>query len=231
MFSEEATVDLSDLPELSSFESDRLETFILDTEGMAHVSRAQPFMGSDASPSSCGHNGAHVHFEDTAADYSVNILAPASGTISYVDPCKLNGDHDKYDIWLTFAKQDDQPVRLMLSIEPMAGQICSGGNEGSDNGNFSSFIDVATEDEVAAGQVIARFDRKAATLPGDDAAHIHYALRIDSATACPDVFSASIRSSLFALFNLNAIPTACQALPFSEGSALCVMPASSENPF
>jgi hypothetical protein len=229
MFSDAVTVDLSNLPELASLQDTPFDRFILDAEGLAKVSRAQPFMGSEGTSSTCQHDGAHVHFLEDGTDYTVNIIAPAQGIVSYVNPCKKNGDHDKVDLWLSIAKQDGQQVDLEYSIEPMAGFLCSGGVEGADNGFFEDYISVKEGQEVEAGEVLARFFRKSA--PHDDSAHIHYSLRVEDSAACPDLFSSALKTSLFALFDSANLPEECRTFSFSEATAFCVNPDSSENPF
>ena len=229
MTGDSVEVDLSSLPELASLQGSPFDRFIVDDEGLAKISRSQPFMGSSGTSSACQHNGAHVHFLEDGTDYTVNIIAPAHGIVSYVNPCRKNGDHDKVDIWVAVAKDDGQQVDLEYSIEPMAGYLCSGGVEGADNGFFSDYLSVEEGQEVEAGDVIARFYRK--STPMDDSAHIHYALQISDSVACPDVFSSALKTSLFALFESANLPTDCQGFSFSEASAFCVNPDSSENPF
>jgi hypothetical protein len=222
-------VDLSSLPELSSLQGSPFDRFILDDEGLTKISRSQPFMGSEGTTSACQHDGAHVHFLETGADYTVNIIAPAHGIVSYVNPCRKNGDHDKVDLWLSVAKQDGEQVDLEYSIEPMAGYLCSGGIDGTDNGFFDDFISVEEGQEVEAGTVIARFYRK--STPNDDSAHIHYSLRVADAAACPDVFSSALKTTLFAFFDSANLPAECRTSVFTVDSAFCVNPDSSENPF
>ena len=229
MVGDSVSVDLSSLPELSSLEAAPFERFILDDAGLAKVSRSQPFMGSDGTSSTCQHNGAHVHFLEEGADYTVNIIAPAHGIVSFVDPCRKNGDHDKVDIWLAVAKQDGEQVDLEYSIEPMAGYLCSGGDDGADNGFFEDYISVEEGQEVEAGEVIAQFYRK--STPHDDSAHIHYALQVSDSIACPDIFSSALKTTLFSLFDVANLPSECQGFTFSESTAFCLNPDASEAPF
>src|SRR5688500_4829477 len=71
-----------DLPEISSFASSPSDQFLIDSTGLALVSRAHPYKGAG---SGCAHEGAHLHFEDTGSDYTVDVFAPVAGTISRVD--------------------------------------------------------------------------------------------------------------------------------------------------
>lgn len=223
-----SSIDITGLPELSSFESSPLTQFIVDADGMTKISRTQPLMGSEGTAEACQHNGAHVHFTDTGSDYTVNILAPGKGVVSYVDPCKDNGDNDKVDLWLAIAQSDGDAVELEYSIEPMAGHLCS---NGGDESFFDSYILVEEGQEVEAGEVIARFYRKASTLAGDDSAHIHYSLRLGDSVLCPDIFDTSLKSTVFSLFNSLDLPGACRNFDFSESTAFCVNPSAAESPF
>ncbi len=231
LFDDEANVDVSKFPEITAFSSTPTQLFIVDEDGKSRITRTQPMMGSQGTETTCQHNGAHIHFEDTGADYTINIVAPVAGTISLVDTCKYNGENDKYDIWLAFAQDQGDPVRLLYSIEPMAGNLCSGGDQKADNGTFAPFIFVEEGETVEAGQVIAQFVRKASTQTGDDSAHIHFALRVGDETACPNLFDSSVRAFQYSLFDPLFIPETCRSLDFSEDNAFCINPSDSEWPF
>ena len=71
-------------------------------------------------------------------------------------------------------------VYLEYSIEPFGGTSCS---------TFSNQILVKAGDKVKKGDVIARFAAAGA------GAHVHFNLKADGATICPDIFPASVYTS------------------------------------
>ncbi len=72
------------LPEITTFFTTPSDQFILDSAGLAKISRAFPYKGASTA---CAHSGGHLHFTNVGAPYTVDIIAPAAGTIGNVDPC------------------------------------------------------------------------------------------------------------------------------------------------
>ena len=135
--------------------------------------------------SDCAHPGAHVFFSEGATH---NIYAVSDGIISAIDECATAGQNDKYNIQLTIGMSGAVPIYFEYSIEPFAGSLCSNGNDEY----FSGQILVENGQEVKKGDVIAKIT---AGDDSDGSAHIHFNLKVDGATVCPDIFAATEFSS------------------------------------
>lgn len=207
------------LPEISTFATTPSDQFILSATGLAKVSRAFPYKGT---LSTCAHQGAHLNFTNSGAPYAVDLIAPAAGTISRIDPCYVLSGSDKYEVSMKFATSGDEAVSMDFSLEPQHGYLCSGGVSGSDNGFYSTYIRVTEGQTVAKGDVIAQMYKSNS---GDDGAHIHFNLRVSgrSAFACPNIFSSTITSQFGALYGGET----CSGT--SMPSTLCYLPDSTED--
>jgi pyruvate/2-oxoglutarate dehydrogenase complex dihydrolipoamide acyltransferase (E2) component len=115
---------------------------------------------------------------------------------------------------LVVGRRGATPISFEYSFEPFAGTVCSNGT-----GSFASQILVKAGQEVKQGEVIARF-----TTVGSSA-HIHFNLKADGATICPEIFPTS---TIQALTETSSITASCAAL-HTTGN-LCVQPSSSEDP-
>jgi len=160
---------------------------------------------------SCAHPGAHASFP-TAGTYP--IYAALDGIVSQVDDCATAGSNDKYSITLAVGRRGATPVYLEYSLEPFAGTVCSSGG-----GTFTQQILVKAGQEVKQGDILARL-----TTVGTGA-HVHFNLKADGATICPEIFPAS---TITALTASASVPAACSAL--HTAGNLCVQPSSSEDP-
>lgn len=203
--------------DISTFVSSPSDQFFLTPSGLAKVSRAFPYKGTS---SGCAHSGAHVNFTNTGAPYTVDIIAPAAGKIGRVDKCKYIGSTDRYGVTLNFASSNGEIIAFDFSIEPHDGYLCSGGNDGSDNGFYHSYIFVDEGDKVSKGDVIARMYKSNS---GDDGAHVHFNLTYGDSTACPNIFSSAVTttfSSLFGTENCNGS---------SYPATFCYLPGSGED--
>jgi hypothetical protein len=217
-------------PELTTFASSPSTTFLLDSAGMSNISRAPPFKGTSLA---CGHNGAHLHFSNTGAPYTVPIHAPVAGTISSVTKCfaNLKGGNDQVNISIAFAQHGGQTYDFNFTIEPMAGYLCSCqadgtgcGTPGLDNHHWWPYVHVAVGDTVNPGDVIADFPK---VDNGGDGSHIHFDVQAEGGGTfgCPDIFSPAIVTDFGAHVGIET----CSGTPFGAAT-LCYMPDPGEDP-
>lgn len=183
----------------------RSATYITDATG-TEFSRYYGYSTGD-----CAHPGAHALFP-TAGTYPV--YAALDGIVRDITDCSTAGANDKYDISLTVGRRGATPVILEYSLEPFAGTVCSNGA-----GSFASQILVSIGQEVKQGDVIARI-----TTVGSSA-HVHFNLKIDGATVCPELFPSS---TIAALTPTASVSASCAAL--HTAGNLCVQPTTSEDP-
>ena len=184
----------SRLPEISSFATNPSSQFILDSDGLAMVSRSYPFFGSGLA---CAHTGAHVHFQGTGSQYTVNVYAPADGIIHMVTPCLNIGNSDRYGFSLEFARIGNDPLVFDFSIEPQDGHPCA-----TNPNIFMPYIYVKAGEAVKEGQVLGQMLKTA--LPSD-AAHIHFEIQDEKTGSfhCPNIFQQSIVDSFASHFGTN----------------------------
>lgn len=128
--------------------------------------------------SECAHPGVHAEFP-AAGTYP--IYAVADGVVSQVDSCSTAGENDKFDISLAIGMKGAVPVFFEYSVEPFGGSVCDGDQE-----HFENDIFVKVGDTVKKGEKIGVMRAVGA------GAHIHFNLKVDGATVCPDIFSASL---------------------------------------
>lgn len=186
------SIDVSNLnlPAISDFYETPADLFFIQEADMAKISRAIPYLGSGTS---CAHPGAHVHFTNSEAPYTVDIVAPFAGVISDVTTCLDIGTSDRYGVDLIFATNGDDNVAMHFSIEPLDGHHCSDADD--DPEFYSQYILVTEGEEVAKGQVLARmvkFDNN------DDGTHIHFDL--NNGSHCPNVFNQTITDAFQAVY-------------------------------
>jgi hypothetical protein len=201
----------SSYPDLSETISNPSDQFIIASTDSSKVSRAFPFKGT-ASTCDGSHGGAHIHFNAESADYTVNIYSPVAGEIENVEPCFANGDNDKYDIDIGFAEHDGDEVQFNLSIEPMAGKLCSTGS----SDYYQPYILVSEGDKVTKGQLIAKMLVKTGT---HDDGHIHFHMSKDNAKVCPNIFNATVEASFASLYGSDTCASSYAAnFCFGPGS-------------
>jgi len=204
----------SPLPEISSFATNPGRQFILDSKGLAMVSRTYPFFGSG---SSCPHTGAHTHFRATGSQYTVNVYAPADGIISMVTYCLNIGATDRYGFSLAFARSGIDTLDFDFSIEPQDGHPCAMNPD-----IYKPYIFVTEGEEVKVGQVLGQMLKT--TLPSDGA-HIHFDIRNErtGSFSCPNLFERSIVDSFASLFD----PHACGGISIPK--TFCYKPGPGED--
>lgn len=206
----------SEYPSIHSFTTTPSDQFIIANVDMKKVTRAHPFKGAGLS---CSHQGAHLHFKDSIHNYTVNIYAPADGTITRITTCyDLGNGNDKYDLALAFAKDGGNDVLFCYSLEPFAGMLCTGNPDA-----YKQYILVTLGQKVKKGDVIARLFKEGDV--GDDT-HLHFHLQNDKTGTfhCPNIFNAAISSAFQKLHgNEN-----CSGTAFGS-TGLCYLPGAGED--
>ena len=202
------------LPDISSFAADPSGQFFLDADGFDMVSHASPFNGSGTA---CAHQGAHVHFRSTGADYTVNVYSPASGIIRLVMPCFNIGATDRYGFSLEFARDGDDLLVFNFSIEPQDGTPCTTNMEA-----YRQYIFVKDGQEVVRGQLLGQMLKTAA--PGDGA-HIHFDIQKERTGSfhCPNIFGPSVVMDFASHFGSDT----CAGTPYP--ATFCYDPAPGED--
>lgn len=157
-------------------------TFTQDVSSIVRNKTATYFVSSSNGYSvhggygtSCAHPGAHALFN--AGTYPV--FAVTDGVIVDITDCKQAGANAKYDIIMAIGMKGAALVNFEYSLEPFGGTTC----------NFTNQILVRKGQKVTKGQTIANFVAVGA------GAHIHFNLKADGATICPDIFPASVFAS------------------------------------
>lgn len=189
-----SSVAVGDLPDIATLQTTLSDTFFLDADGMAKVSRTTPYVGAS---SACAHTGAHVHFSNTGAPYTVNLYAPADGVITGVTTCYDIGESDRYGIDMAIANDNGTSVIFEFSIEPQDGHPCTSGEANA----FAQYIQVTEGQTVSKGDVLGQMLK---TDDGDDGAHVHYNLAKGDAFFCPNIFATSIVTQLSAIFGADS---------------------------
>lgn len=187
--------DPSAFPDISSFASLPSDQFIINSEGISKVSRAHPYKGASTS---CSHAGAHLHFTNDGAPYTVDIFAPADGVINRIDKCLDIGTSDRYGFTLAFARSGSNVISFEFSLEPMDGHPCSPGYGGNPD-FFTPYILVSEGQEVSKGDLLGRLLK---TNNGSDNTHIHFHLLKEGPYTfhCPNIFDAAITSTFGSLY-------------------------------
>lgn len=211
-------MDPFDFPDISLFGITPSDQFIIDSIGLSKVSRASPFKGAGTS---CAHAGAHLNFTNTSAPYTVDIFAPADGTINRVDRCLDIGATDRYGFSLAFARSGSNTVSFEFSLEPQDGHPCSpayGGNPDF----FAPYIFVTEGQQVSKGDLLGRLLK---TNNGSDSAHIHFHLLKEEVNSfhCPNIFDTTITGTFGSLY--GAETCSGSAMP----ATFCYCPASNED--
>lgn len=204
----------SRLPEISSFATNPSQQFILDSDGLAMVSRTYPYFGSGTT---CAHTGAHTHFRATGSQYTVNVYAPADGIIRMVTYCLNIGATDRYGFSLEFSRIGNDPLDFDFSIEPQDGHPCA-----TDPNIYKPYIYVKDGEAVKVGQVLGQMLKT--SLPSDGA-HIHFDIRNERTGSfyCPNIFQQSIVDSFASRFDTNA----CGGIPIPK--TFCYKPGPGED--
>lgn len=212
---------IRELPNITDWQTNPSDQFIIGMSDLTTaVSRTSPYTGT---ASACVHPGAHLHFAQSVSSTKlINVYAPATGTITRVDPCMINGAHDKYEMSIQFAKSNDRAVSFDLSLEPFAGHPCSGGVVSQDNSFFHNYILVTAGESVTKGQLVAKLYIPAGS---SDDTHIHFNTSVDTAGfACPNIFNSTISNAFDNYFS----STGCAGGPYT-GSGFCVQPGPGED--
>lgn len=177
-----SSVDVSSLPEISTFLTTPSQQFLVDME---FVTRTSPFIGSNgASP----HDGAHVHFSNageipTGSEVTAYppIYAIADGTVVSVETYFAVGENYKYNIKIAFAQDNGKEVDFDYSIEPMT-------NPGQED-FYEAFIMVTEGQTVTSGDIIAYMFLE----ENLDGPHIHFAIEHEEKNKqAPAIFSTEI---------------------------------------
>ncbi len=192
--------------ELAEIISNPSDQFIIDSNGLAKVSRATPYIGANEPGA---HAGAHLNFTTEGTPYLVNIYAPVDGKISKISNCyDLGNGNDKYGIVLAFATHKGSRVSLSLSLEPFGGYLCQ-----DDGDYYNKYIFVAEGQSVKKGDVIAKLYKPDAQ---SDSTHIHFHVssKLSGGFHCPNIFTPSINSDFKNV---------------SGGKPLCYQPAEGED--
>lgn len=165
------TTNALGLPSINSFRDNPSDRFPVD---FALVRSGHPYKGKNALTP---HTGAHIHFDDSFAEWPQGGTAPenyppiyavADGVVSRVEPSYSNGDTDRYGVNLAIAASGSALIEFEYSIEPMVKEPSSG--------FYATFITVKKGDRVKKGDVIAYM-----YLPKDSpGAHIHFELINDA---------------------------------------------------
>jgi len=187
---------LSALPELSVFETDKTDQFIVDLE---HVVGGHPFKGLGTKDPD---DGAHVNWDNSnnkwpygtsATDFPA-IYAISDGYISRIETYEpVGGDKHKYSIMLTFAQKDGQYVKFHMAIEPSMSP--------GDNAFYEPFIVVEEGQSVYKGQVIAyMYLAPDGNFPGP---HIHFSVQPNGESQqAPAIFNDQIVQDFHARFGI-----------------------------
>jgi hypothetical protein len=202
------------LPDISSFVTNPSSQFILDSDGLAMVSRSYPYFGNGLA---CAHTGAHVHFRGTGSQYTVNVYAPADGIIRMVTPCLNIGNSDRYGFYLEFAHSGNDFLVFDFSIEPQDGHPCSTNPDA-----FKPYIYVKDGEAVKTGQVLGQMLKTALQ---SDGAHIHFEIQDEKNGSfhCPNIFEQSIVDIFSSLFD----PQACGGISIPD--TFCYKPGPGED--
>ena len=151
-------VDVSKLPLITTFDSGGANQSAQLPADMSVVDQTTPYLGKNTTIES-PHTGIHVNFTDADGRYTSTggaanasaypaIYAVADGIVSHVDISYANGNTDKSQIDLAFARTPSgQEVDMGYSIEPMVKEPSAG--------FYSSFIKVTAGQQVHKGDVLA----------------------------------------------------------------------------
>ena len=161
---------LSALPELSTFEANKTDQFIVDLED---VIGGHPFKGEGTKDPD---DGAHVNWDNSNNKwpYGTSVTDfPAIYAVSdgYVDRIEtydsVGGNKHKYGVNIVFAQKDGEPVKFTASIEPSMSP--------GDNSFYEPFIMVEEGQSVYKGQVIAyMYLAPNGNFPGP---HVHFSVQ------------------------------------------------------
>jgi hypothetical protein len=177
---------LSDLPELSFFESNKTDQFIVNLED---VVGGHPFKGEGTKDPD---DGAHVNWDNSNYKWPYGTPVtdfPAVYAVSdgYVDKIEtygeVGGGRHKYSVNIIFAQKDGQPVKFTASIEPSMSP--------GDSSFYEPFIMVEEGESVYKGQIIAyMYIAPDGNFPGP---HIHFSVQPNGESQqAPAIFTEQI---------------------------------------
>ena len=164
------TTTLSELPELSSFETNKTDQFLVD---LKDVVGGHPFKGQGTKDPD---DGAHVNWDNSnykwpygtsVTDFPA-IYAVSDGYIERIETYEtVGGGNHKYSVNIVFAQKDGEPVKFGMSMEPSMSP--------GDNSFYKPFILVEEGQSVYKGQIIAyMYLAPDGNFPGP---HIHFSVQ------------------------------------------------------
>ena len=187
--------ELIDLPELSSFDSERTDRFIVDLE---YVVAGHPYKGQGTKDPD---NGAHVNWDNSenlwpegtaVTDYPA-IYAVADGYVSKINNYYQVGENYKYDVNMVFARKDGKPVKLHYAIEPSMNP--------QDESFYLPYIMVSEGQSVQKGDVLAyMYLQPDDKFPGP---HIHFSVQPEGEEQqAPAIFTDSVTQEFYSRWGM-----------------------------
>lgn len=239
----------SSLPNITTFLSNPSTTFVMDASGIAQLIAARPFMGS---LSSCYNNNLTLYAPVKEAAYTIDMYAPAAGTVSRVDTCSTPSPFhtDQYGVGIDIASYNGKAATLYMSGEPALHSNgfgvtidqafpCSGNVAGRDNGFYKPYIFVTQGQTVTAGQRVMQlyvFPQSyykglgnTPSGPSVSVSDIQMNKQADQgAFACPNIFSSAVEAQIAAKYpSASMIGLSCNGAPYP--TAICNLPTNAEN--
>ena len=220
-------IALSELPELSSFEINKTDQFVVDLE---HVVGGHPFKGMGTKDPD---NGAHVNWDNSNNEWPYGTAVsdfPAFYAVSdgYVDRIEtyetVGGNKHKYSVNIIFAQKDGVPVKFHISIEPSMSP--------GDSSFYEPFIVVEEGESVYKGQVIAyMYLAPDGNFPGP---HIHFSVQPNGESQqTPAIFTEQIVQDFHEKWGIFGMDRGQSHSPDDVAMPACMgyKLEGSENPF
>jgi hypothetical protein len=186
----------ADLPELSTFLTNKTDQFIVDLE---HVAGGHPFKGSGANDPD---DGAHVNWDNSSnrwpkgtpvTEYPA-IYAVADGYVEAVNTYEpVGGTNFKYSFHYFFAQTNGVGMKVHMSIEPST-------NPG-DSSFYEPFIKVKEGQSVRKGDIMAYMYLE----PNDDypGPHIHFSIQPEGhSQQAPAIFTDKILDEFYSKWGI-----------------------------
>jgi len=190
------TTTLEQLPELSSFSTDKVDQFLVDLE---YVVGGHPFKGSGTKDPD---NGAHVNWDNSKNQWPKGTLvtdfpaiyAVSDGYVERIDTYESVGKvNHRYGVHLVFAQKDGIPVKFHISIEPSMSP--------GDSSFYEPFILVKKGESVRKGQILAHmYLEPDGKFPGP---HIHFSVQPSGESQqAPAIFNGKIVKKFHSKFGI-----------------------------
>lgn len=196
-----AAAALTQLSCMSDFVAPDISDIVRNKTATYVVSSSANYSVHGGYTSSCAHPGAHAIVNPG----TYPVYAVLDGVVANIDDCATAGSNSKYNITLAVAHKGPVTVYFEYSIEPFGGTSC----------NFGSQILVHKGDRVTKGQTIANF------IAVGTGAHIHFDLKVDGATICPEIFPTTVFSTQ------TGTKSGCAA---ASANTFCYQLTTSEDP-